>query len=99
MFADTGVAALRANVFVNTTPLVPTLSCIINCDVCLDVHSVVNIIARRAPGTHVVITGLYAPPTLVEAADIVTEMRMISIRAANRVWDLKLASSGSRGQA
>jgi ATP:corrinoid adenosyltransferase len=66
---------------------------------CLDVHSVVNIIARRAPGTHVVITGLYAPPTLVEAADIVTEMRMISIRPTNRVWDLKLASSGSRGQA
>jgi cob(I)alamin adenosyltransferase len=33
--------------------------------------------SHRAPGTHVVVTGRNAPATWIEAADLVTEMRLI----------------------
>lgn len=38
---------------------------------------VLELLLRRAPGTEVVITGRYAPDELIEAADLVTEMREV----------------------
>jgi cob(I)alamin adenosyltransferase len=43
----------------------------------LDTGEVVAAIASRPTGTHVVVTGRDAPAALVEAADLVTEMRVI----------------------
>lgn len=43
----------------------------------LPVEEVVAAVKDRAPGKHVVITGRGAPPALMEAADLVTEMREI----------------------
>lgn len=43
----------------------------------LSVDEVLQGLARRPPRTHVVITGRNAPPGLIEAADLVTEMREI----------------------
>ena len=43
----------------------------------LDIREVLDEIARRPPGTHVVITGRAAPPGLVEMADLVTEMKLV----------------------
>jgi cob(I)alamin adenosyltransferase len=43
----------------------------------LDVARVLEALRARAPGTHVVVTGRDAHPALVEAADLVTEMRLI----------------------
>ncbi|HWH52005.1 MAG TPA: cob(I)yrinic acid a,c-diamide adenosyltransferase [Gemmatimonadaceae bacterium] len=43
----------------------------------LDTHDVVAAIRQRPPGTHVVVTGRDAPTALVEAADLVTEMRLV----------------------
>lgn len=43
----------------------------------VDVGEVTAILAARPPDLHVVITGRDAPPELVEAADLVTEMREI----------------------
>ncbi|MBW3655639.1 MAG: cob(I)yrinic acid a,c-diamide adenosyltransferase [Gemmatimonadetes bacterium] len=43
----------------------------------LDTREVLDEIARRPPGTHVVITGRAAPPELVEMADLVTEMKLV----------------------
>jgi cob(I)alamin adenosyltransferase len=43
----------------------------------LDVREVIAALQRRTPGTHVVITGRDAPPSLIDAADLVTEMRMV----------------------
>jgi cob(I)alamin adenosyltransferase len=43
----------------------------------LDTEAVLDAIRRRPVGTHVVVTGRNAPPALVEAADLVTEMRLI----------------------
>jgi cob(I)alamin adenosyltransferase len=43
----------------------------------LDVNDVLETIAARPPGMHVVVTGRDAHPALVEAADLVTEMREI----------------------
>ncbi len=43
----------------------------------LDIATVLATIASRPRGTHVVITGRDAPPALIEAADLVTEMRLV----------------------
>ncbi|MEP6622741.1 MAG: cob(I)yrinic acid a,c-diamide adenosyltransferase [bacterium] len=43
----------------------------------LDTETVIADIRSRPVGTHVVITGRRAPAALIEAADLVTEMRMI----------------------
>jgi cob(I)alamin adenosyltransferase len=43
----------------------------------LEVDDVVETLRRRPAGTHVVITGRAAPQALIDAADLVTEMRMI----------------------
>lgn len=43
----------------------------------LDMQEVLGEIAARPVGTHVVVTGRGAPPELVEAADLVTEMRLV----------------------
>jgi cob(I)alamin adenosyltransferase len=43
----------------------------------LDTDAVLAAIAQRPHGTHVVVTGRDAPPKLVDAADLVTEMRLI----------------------
>ncbi len=40
----------------------------------LDPAEVLHLIGRRAPGTDVVLTGRWAPPVVIEAADLVTEM-------------------------
>lgn len=41
------------------------------------VDQVLDLIARKPPAMHLVLTGRDAPPELVSAADLVTEMRMI----------------------
>lgn len=43
----------------------------------LDVHEIIDVIRRRPPGQHVIITGRDAAPELIEFADLVTEMREI----------------------
>ena len=43
----------------------------------LDVAQVLADLAARAAGTHVIVTGRDAPAALVEAADLVTEMRVV----------------------
>ena len=43
----------------------------------ISVHEVVQVLAARAPHVEVVLTGRYAPPELVEMADLVTEMQNI----------------------
>ncbi len=43
----------------------------------LDTASVLSAIASRPKGTHVVVTGRDAPAALIEAADLVTEMRLV----------------------
>lgn len=43
----------------------------------LDVDEVVAAIRARPQGTHVVVTGRDAPQALVDAADLVTEMRLV----------------------
>lgn len=43
----------------------------------LDVAEVVGAIAARPAGTHVIVTGRDAPEALLEAADLVTEMRLV----------------------
>ncbi len=43
----------------------------------LDLDDVLETLRQRPPGQHVVITGRDAPPALVDAADLVTEMREI----------------------
>lgn len=43
----------------------------------LEIEPCLEALARRNPAQHVVITGRYAPPALIEAADLVTEMRMV----------------------
>ena len=43
----------------------------------LDTDSVVAALRARRPGLHVVATGRNAPPALVEAADLVTEMGLV----------------------
>jgi cob(I)alamin adenosyltransferase len=43
----------------------------------LPVEAVVETLSKRRPGLHVVVTGRNAPPLLVEAADLVTEMNPI----------------------
>jgi len=43
----------------------------------LPVAEVVDALERRRPGLHVVATGRNAPPELLEAADLVTEMKLV----------------------
>jgi len=43
----------------------------------LDTASVVDALRARPTGTHVIVTGRDAPQMLIDAADLVTEMRMI----------------------
>ena len=43
----------------------------------LAVEPCLDVLARRDPAQHVVITGRHAPKPLIAAADLVTEMRMI----------------------
>lgn len=43
----------------------------------LSIEEVLEGVRRKPPRTHVVITGRDAPPELIEAADLVTEMREI----------------------
>ena len=43
----------------------------------LAVEPCLDVLARRDPAQHVVITGRHAPELLIAAADLVTEMRMI----------------------
>jgi len=43
----------------------------------LPLHTVLQALERRPPGQHVVITGRGAPEALMEAADTVTEMRLV----------------------
>jgi cob(I)alamin adenosyltransferase len=43
----------------------------------LDLTQVLADLAARPVGTHVIVTGRDAPAALVEAADLVTEMRVI----------------------
>lgn len=41
------------------------------------VERVLRLMKNRNPNTHVVLTGRYAPPEVIEAADTVTEMRLV----------------------
>lgn len=43
----------------------------------IDVHHVLEIIRNRPPQVELVLTGRYAHPRIIEAADLVTEMRPI----------------------
>jgi cob(I)alamin adenosyltransferase len=43
----------------------------------LSVEEVLDVLQARRPGLHVVVTGRNAQPALVEAADLVTEMRLV----------------------
>ena len=43
----------------------------------LELNSVLATLARRRAGLHVVVTGRNAKPTLIEAADLVTEMSLV----------------------
>lgn len=43
----------------------------------LDIEPCLEVLTHRNPAQHVVITGRYAPDALLEAADLVTEMRAI----------------------
>ena len=43
----------------------------------LDLHEVLDVLRSRPPQQHVVITGRYAPPEMLDFADLVTEMREI----------------------
>jgi cob(I)alamin adenosyltransferase len=43
----------------------------------LDVATVIAALERRRAGLHVVVTGRNAKPELIEAADLVTEMRLV----------------------
>ncbi|MCX7823178.1 MAG: cob(I)yrinic acid a,c-diamide adenosyltransferase [Syntrophobacterales bacterium] len=43
----------------------------------LDVEEVLKTLRARPEGMHVILTGRYAPQILIEAADLVTEMRLI----------------------
>jgi cob(I)alamin adenosyltransferase len=43
----------------------------------ISLHEVVEVIKARAPQVEVVLTGRYAPPELIEIADLVTEMKNV----------------------
>jgi len=43
----------------------------------LPVEEVLAVLAARPADTHVVITGRNAPPEVIEAADLVTDMQMV----------------------
>jgi len=51
----------------------------------LDTAAVVAALQARPPGLHVVATGRNAPPALVEAADLVTEMALVKHHFAQGV--------------
>ncbi len=41
------------------------------------VEDVVRVVKQRPPHVEVVLTGRYAPPEVIELADLVTEMRLL----------------------
>jgi cob(I)alamin adenosyltransferase len=43
----------------------------------LPLDEVLGVLSARAPHVHVVVTGRHAPDALIEAADLVTEMRLV----------------------
>ena len=43
----------------------------------LEIATCLEFFATRRPEQHVLITGRYAPQELIEAADLVTEMRVV----------------------
>jgi cob(I)alamin adenosyltransferase len=43
----------------------------------LDIHEVIEELVARPAGTHVIVTGRNAPPELIAAADLVTEMHLV----------------------
>jgi cob(I)alamin adenosyltransferase len=43
----------------------------------IDLADLLAVLSRRRPGVHVVLTGRGAPPALVDAADLVTDMRAV----------------------
>lgn len=43
----------------------------------ISLHEVLQVVQARAPHVEVVLTGRYAPPELIEMADLVTEMKSI----------------------
>jgi len=43
----------------------------------LPIDEVLGVLDARAPHLHVVVTGRHAPDALIEAADLVTEMRLV----------------------
>jgi len=43
----------------------------------VNVDDVIEVVKNRPPRVEVVLTGRYAPPQLVEIADLVTEMKCI----------------------
>ena len=43
----------------------------------LGVEEILRVLRERPPGVHIVVTGREAPPELIEAADVVTEMREV----------------------
>lgn len=51
----------------------------------LDTAAVVAALVARPPGLHVVVTGRNAPPALVDAADLVTEMTLVKHHFAQGV--------------
>lgn len=42
-----------------------------------DLNEVLKIIKEKAPGVELVLTGRYPPPQIIEAADLVTEMKLV----------------------
>lgn len=40
----------------------------------VELSELLNIIKEKPPGLHLILTGRYAPPEIIEAADLVTEM-------------------------
>jgi cob(I)alamin adenosyltransferase len=51
----------------------------------IDVQMVLEGITSRDPMTHVITTGRYAPEELIEAADLVTEMKLIKHHISKKI--------------
>ena len=51
----------------------------------IDLQTVLEGIAGRDPMTHVITTGRYAPDELIEAADLVTEMKLIKHHISKKI--------------
>lgn len=48
-------------------------------------ENILNLLRKKPPGTELVITGRYAPQSLIDAADLVTEMRNVKHYSASGV--------------